>query len=101
MSDTEEYEAKLAAWKEKHGINSKCDVNAEELSMLAEDKASKKKAYCAGCDEHMPVPEMRIITRRVDPYYQTYDGEGDYIPESDRMRMCPECFKNEYEGGEE
>lgn len=65
--------------------------------MAAEDSQSKKKSWCLGCDKHMPVKEMKLITRGIDPYVQIDEGETDYIAKSNRIRMCPACFAEHYE----
>jgi hypothetical protein len=97
-----EYEAELAAWKAKHGIDSATDeTNPEELRMLAEEQAAKGKSWCFGCDQHMPIREMKLITRRTDAYVQIDEGEGDYIAKSNRVRMCPKCFNEQYGDEEE
>jgi hypothetical protein len=44
----------------------------------------------------MPVSEMVLITRAIDPYVQIDESEGDYIAKNNRVRMCPDCFKERY-----
>lgn len=92
MSDSPE----MAAWKAKHGLDSMKETNQDELLMAAEESQAKGKAWCMSCDAHMPIREMKLITRSIDPYKQTFEGEGDYIPKGDRVRMCPKCFEEEY-----
>lgn len=92
-----EYDEQLKAWKAKNGFVDVDETNPDEVRMAAQEQASKKKAWCFECDKHMPVREMRLITRKIDPYTQTDEGPTDYIAESNRVRMCPECFKERYE----
>jgi hypothetical protein len=91
MSDTPE----MAAWKTRHGINPGRDVNQDELLMAAEESQAKGKAWCLGCDKHMPIREMKL-TRRIDAYKQIDEGPTDYIAKGNRVRMCPACFDKEY-----
>lgn len=84
-------------WKKRHGMESNRDVNQDELLMAAEESQSKTESWCIGCDKHMPAREMKLITRSIDPYKQMDEGETDYISKSNRVRMCLECFKEEYE----
>lgn len=93
MSDTPE----IAAWKVRHGIEPNREINHDELKMAAEESQSKAKAWCLVCDKHMPVKEMKLITRAIDAYKQIDDGPSDYISKRLRVRMCPECFRFEYE----
>lgn len=94
MSD---YEKELEAWKARHGLP-KGPVNQDELQMTAEENQSKERAWCLGCDKEMAVKEMKLITRSIDAYVQYDEGETDYIRKDCRVRMCPECFKEKYEG---
>lgn len=87
----------LEAWKLRHGINPKRDVNQDELLMSVEESRSKEKSWCLGCDKHMPVREMKLITRSTDPYVQIDEAGTDYIANRNRIRMCPACYKDEYE----
>lgn len=87
----------LDEWKLRHGIDPKRDVNQDELLMSVEESRSKEKSWCLGCDKHMPVREMKLITRSTDPYVQIGEGETDYITKSNRIRMCPACYKEQYE----
>lgn len=92
-----DYESELAAWKARHGISdSKEQVNQDELLMAAEESRAKGKCWCFGCDKHMPIREMKLITRSVDPYCQYDEAEGDYIPKDCRVRMCPACYEEHY-----
>jgi len=87
----------LDEWKARHGIDPKRDVNQDELLMSVEESRSKEKSWCLGCDKHMPVREMKLITRSTDPYVQIDEGETDYIAKTNRIRMCPACYKEQYE----
>lgn len=95
------YETELAEWKAKHGISEIAESNPDEMRMTAEERISTKNAWCLGCDKLMPVREMKLITRRIDPYVQIEDGPSDYIHRSNRVRMCPACFKSEHEDDED
>ena len=75
MSDTPE----MAAWKRKHGIT---DNPAEPVNQ-----------------EHMMIREMKLITRRDNPYVQFDESDSDYIAEEYRVRMCPECHAKRIAGG--
>lgn len=98
MSDEpENNDAEIAAWKQRHGIDPAIEVNQDELRMAGEETKSKAKAWCFGCDKYMPVCEMKLLTRRVDPYVQFDEGETDYIVKDCRVRMCHTCFKEKYE----
>jgi hypothetical protein len=97
MSEESDYNAQLAAWKTKHGLDPKVEQNQDELRMAAEEQASKKTSWCLGCDKDMPVREMKLITRAIDAYVQYDEGETDYITPDCRVRMCPDCFKEHYE----
>jgi len=94
MSD---YDTKLEEWKLKHGIVPMPETSADELRMAAEEQKSSQRSWCFGCDKEMLVKEMKLITRRVDPYLQYDEGETDYIRKSCRVRMCQECFKEHYQ----
>lgn len=87
----------LEAWKLRHGIDPKRDVNQDELLMSVEESRAKGKSWCFGCDKHMPIRDMKLITRRDDPYLQYDEGETDYIKKDCRVRMCPPCYKENYE----
>jgi hypothetical protein len=87
----------LDEWKARHGIDPKRVVNQDELLMSVEESRSKEKSWCLGCDKHMPVREMNLITRSTDPYVQIDEGETDYIAKTNRIRMCPVCYKERYE----
>jgi hypothetical protein len=91
----EDYQAKLDAWKARHGIRP--DDGPDEMRMAVETKQSQGQSWCTFCDCHLPVKDMRLITLRTDAYRQIFDGEGDYIPESDRVYACPPCFQENYE----
>lgn len=93
----DDYQTQLAQWKLNHGLNTKDEQNPEEIRMIAEDQKSKHTSWCLGCDKEMPIREMKLITRQVDPYVQYDEGETDYISPSFRVRMCPECFKEHYD----
>ena len=86
----------MAAWKARHGVGYSRDVNQDELLMAAEESQAKGKAWCMGCDKHMPIREMKLITRSIDAYKQIDENPGDYIAKSNRVRMCPACFEEEY-----
>lgn len=92
-----EYDEQLAAWKARNGLGSMQNTNQDELLMAAEESQAKGKAWCFGCDKKMPVREMRLITRSIDAYCQIDENPGDYIAKQNRVRMCPECYKDEYE----
>lgn len=84
------------AWIAKHGANPKAEVNHYELRMFAEEKLAKGKAWCLGCDRHMPITEMKLVTRKIDPYVQIDEGPTDYITKNNRVRMCGKCFEEQY-----
>lgn len=96
-----EYETELAAWKARHGLNATPDSNSSELLMASEDAKSNEDSWCMACGKQMPVKEMRIVTKRIDPYMQLdeqdVESDGDYIREENRVRMCPPCFTEKYE----
>lgn len=92
----DEYETQLAEWKARHGVTKEAK-NQDELLMAVEENQSKGKAWCLGCDKHMPVKDMKLITRSIDAYVQYDEGETDYIAKDCRVRMCPECFNEKYE----
>lgn len=96
MSDTPE----MAEWKRRYGFSPTESVNHDELRMFAQEAKSRAKSWCFGCDKRMRVCEMKLITRRLNPYVQIDEGETDYIATPNRIRMCPECFKREHEEGE-
>lgn len=87
----------LDEWKMRHGINPKRDVNQDELLMSVEESRAKGTSWCFGCDNEMPIREMKLITRSVDPYLQIDESEGYYIANLNRVRMCPACFQANYE----
>lgn len=87
-------------WKIKHGIDPSFPVNHNGLLMRQQELASHEMDWCLGCDNHLPVREMKLITRLDDPYVQIHDGPSDYIPTSKRIRMCQQCFKDNYETDE-
>lgn len=87
----------LDEWKLRHGINPNRATNQDELLMAAEESQAKGKSWCLGCDKHMPIREMKLITRSIDAYVQYGDEEGDYIKPGNRVRMCPACYKDAYE----
>lgn len=91
------YQKQLDQWKAQHGLDPKTDLEPDEIRMAEEEQASRKSSWCFGCDREMPVREMKLITRRIDPYVQ-YDEGGytDYIAPSYRVRMCLDCFKDRY-----
>lgn len=91
------YQDQLDAWKAKHGVTHTDESNPHEMRMLAEQKTSTEKSWCLGCDAHMPVKEMVLITRRIDPYKQMDEGETDYISKANRVYYCSPCYKAEYE----
>lgn len=91
--------SELDDWKAKHGADPKRDVNHYELRMLAEEKLAKGKSWCIGCDVHMPIKDMKLITRAIDPYLQTDEGPTDYITKNNRVRMCAKCFDEQYGDG--
>lgn len=91
-----EYDLQLAAWKERNSIGHIEETNQDEMRMAAEDAQSKGKSWCFGCDKHMPIREMKLITRGIDAYYQMGEEEGDYISNNNRVRMCPACFDEHY-----
>ena len=72
------------------------EMNQDELRMASEESQAEGKAWCFGCDKHMPIKEMKLITRRVDPYLQCDEGETDYIKKYFRVRMCPPCYDEKY-----
>lgn len=89
------YDTELAEWKRRNGLP-KEPVNQDELLMAVEENTSKENSWCLGCDIAFPVREMKLITRSIDPYVQYDHGETDYIKKDCRVRMCPECFAEEY-----
>ena len=95
---SEDYETQLNEWKARHGLKSVTDHhNQDELLMAAEESQSKGKAWCVECDDHLPIRDMRLITRSIDHYIQVDEGPSDYIAKGNRVRMCPKCFKDRYE----
>lgn len=97
MSESIDYKTQLAEWKAKHGLDARTDQNPDEARMVAEEQASAERSWCLGCDKEMLVSQMKLITRRIDPYVQTDETFLDYITEWNRVRMCPDCFKECYE----
>ena len=91
------YQQQLDAWKAKQGLTRADETNPYELRMIAEQKLSHELSWCLGCDKKLPVTEMIIITRRTDPYVQTDEGPTDYITKPNRIYMCPDCYKAQYE----
>lgn len=91
------YQQQLDAWKAKHGVTNTDESNPHEMRMLAEQKLSTEKSWCLGCDAHLPVKDMVLITRRLDPYVQIDEGPTDYISKSNRIYKCPACYKAEDE----
>ena len=87
------YQQKLDAWKAKQGLTDTDTSNPEEMRMLAEQKLSTEKSWCLGCDAHLPVKDMVLITRRLDPYVQIDEGPTDYISKANRIYKCPACYK--------
>lgn len=96
MSDSPE----MAEWKRKHGISdtsAPTDQQSAEARMAEEDKVSTQKHDCIWCGAPFDVKDMRVITRRDDPYIQIDESEADYIPEHNRIHCCQECYKDTYE----
>lgn len=91
-----EYETKLAEWKAKHGLDPAGETNPDEMRMAHEESQAKGRSRCVACDKHMPIREMKLITRAIDAYIQIDESEGDYISKSNRVRMCPDCFNEHY-----
>lgn len=91
-----DYEAQLAKWKENHGVDPNSETNQDELAMAAEEQASKLESWCLGCDKKMPISQMKLITRSIDPYVQIDGTDSDYISKGNRVRMCPQCFEEHY-----
>lgn len=87
------------AWIARHGGNPKEEVNHAELRMVAEEKLAKGKYWCLGCDAQLPIMEMKLITRKIDPYVQIDEGPTDYITKNNRVRMCAKCFEEQYGEG--
>lgn len=56
-----------------------------------------KSSLCIWCGAPFDVKDMRVITRRDDPYIQMDESEADYIPEHNRIHCCQECYKDTYE----
>jgi hypothetical protein len=96
MTSNDDFESQMAAWKAKNGLASMKETNQDELLMAAEESQAKGKCWCAECDKHMPIREMKLITRSIDSYRQCDEGPTDYISKSNRVRMCPECFEANY-----
>lgn len=92
MSD--DYQEKLAAWKTGVGLDKVDLSNPDEMRMIAEDHVSKKETWCFGCDEKMPVSQMHLITRRIDPYIQMFEGTGDFIPKKTALECARNASKN-------
>lgn len=95
-TSNEDFDSAMAAWKAKNGLSSMKTTNQDELLMAAEESQAKGKGWCMDCDKHMPIREMKLITRSIDPYRQCDEGETDYIAESNRVRMCAACFEANY-----
>lgn len=94
-----EYEKQLDEWKAKHGLSDVATSNPDEMRMAAEEQVANGKSWCLSCDKEMPILEMKLITRHIDPYVQIDEGETDYIRPFNRVRMCPGCFKEKYIDG--
>lgn len=100
----EKYESDLAAWKARHGVIQPGGIDDPEELMALEDAKRPGNCYCMGCAEEFPIAQMRLITRRDDPYLQ-FDDDGEtqsnrpdwYIKVDQRVRMCRPCFKEKYE----
>ncbi len=98
------YEEQLAQWKARNGITTAegKDIEPEDV-MVADDAKRAGKDYCGRCAEQFKICDMRLVTRRDDPYIQM-DDDGEehgkppyWIPIKDRVRMCKPCFKTQYE----
>lgn len=92
-----EYETELEKWKDKNGLGQVVDNNPDEIRMAAEEAKAKGKSWCLGCEKHMMIREMKLITRSVDAYVQFGEWEGDYIPQANRVRMCSDCYNEAYQ----
>lgn len=96
MSD--DYEAKLAAWKARLGVPDERageEIPAGELRMIAEDAKDAGKCYCWMCGDEFPIKDMVIET---SPYSQIEDGvieDDGYVPAEHRNRKCKACDKRQ------
>ncbi len=98
------YEQQLAEWKAKNGVTTPAgeDINPEDV-MVADDAKRAGKDYCVHCAERFKIADMRLISRRDDPYIQ-FDEDGEHSGKPDywiavqhRCRACKPCFKEHYE----
>lgn len=100
------YEEKLAAWKARQGLPFDATGEVDHVAlMVAEDAKRKGKDYCGHCAEPFAIADMRLVTRKDDPYIQYDEDEPSnrpdwYIQVQHRVRMCKPCFKHEYEDGD-
>lgn len=102
-TQSDSYDAQMAAWKAKHGITSgAADEVDHEALMVAEDAKRKGTCYCMNCGEKFNISDMRLVTRSDDPYLQFEDdsepveGREWYIKVEHRVRMCRPCFAEEH-----
>jgi hypothetical protein len=96
----EQYDAALNAWKLKHGYaNTTADASDNGIfEQVAADRQRKGDSYCVLCSKGpQPISGMRLITRAEDPYMQFDNDPADDDKEENRVRACPECFKEKYE----
>lgn len=105
----DDYEQRLAAWKAKMGFPEGTAGDAGEIDgetlMIAQDAKRKGRDYCGRCTERFKICDMRLITRKDDPYIQMDESESPGKPDwwiavGERVRMCKPCFKIEYESEE-
>lgn len=105
----DDYEKRLADWKARMGIPATMTGDAGEIDgetlMVADDAKRKGKGYCVRCAEQFKICDMRLITRKEDPYIQMDESETPGKPDwwiaiGERVRMCRPCFKIEYESEE-
>lgn len=100
------YEQQLAEWKAKHGVTTPTgdEIDPEDV-MVAEDAKRPGKDYCGHCAAQFRIADMRLITRRDDPYIQYDEDEPSNKPDywiavKHRVRACKPCFKEHYESEE-
>jgi hypothetical protein len=97
------YEERLEKWKLDHGAQ--LGDTDEDAILRAADKKLPGDSYCVLCGKGpQPISGMVLITYMDDPYKQSDPEEGEDRPDgnppvAERIRACPECWKEEY--GEE
>jgi hypothetical protein len=96
----DDYETKLAAWKERQGVPKEWatdDTPVGELRMIAEDAKSTANSYCWMCADEFPIKDMVIETSPYNQMEEEAIGEDGYVSEENRVRKCKACVKREAE----